>query len=341
MILILNYVLHFLTMISLLLPALAAQTISFDLPVSADRWMYPYNATPGDRVNGSVFGTYGSDFVDEFHGQVYFAFDLTEVGLPAGTPVDSIQCDSMVFTVDANGINPIPYDPTPDSLESFETPSLDSDDGRPVVLWSAGGRSGFTGCTFPEDGPFAVGSPSGTGVRCVFPQAFDQETADFVDVSNSVRDQIAAPPLAIGTIDGAIPGNPILPYDRLTFEIDLAQPAARELIFGVDEFCGKVAFVLASWQEPTGMTGGFHSFFMRENPDVVFGFADAATLTGSFEILAPCPNDIDGDSTVGFADLLAVLADWGCNACPSSDVDGDGTVAFSDVLSVIANWGDC
>ncbi len=328
-------------MISLLLPALAAQTISFDLPVSADRWMYPYNATPGDRVNGSVFGTYGSDFVDEFHGQVYFAFDLTEVGLPAGTPVDSIQCDSMVFTVDANGINPIPYDPTPDSLESFETPSLDSDDGRPVVLWSAGGRSGFTGCTFPENGPFAVGSPSGTGVRCVFPQAFDQETADFVDVSNSVRDQIAAPPLAIGTIDGAIPGNPILPYDRLTFEIDLAQPAARELIFGVDEFCGKVAFVLASWQEPTGMTGGFHSFFMRENPDVVFGFADAATLTGSFEILAPCPNDIDGDSTVGFADLLAVLADWGCNACPSSDVDGDGTVAFSDVLSVIANWGDC
>lgn len=340
MILILNYVLHFLAMISLLLPALAAQTISFDLPVSADRWMYPYNATPGDRVNGSVFGTYGSDFVDEFHGQVYFAFDLTEVGLPAGTPVDSIRCDSMVFTVDANGINPIPYDPTPDSLESFETPSLDSDDGRPVVLWSAGGRSGFTGCTFPEDGPFAVGSPSGTGVRCVFPQAFDQETADFVDVSNSVRDQIAAPPLAIGTIDGAIPGNPILPYDRLTFEIDLAQPAARELIFGVDEFCGKVAFVLASWQEPTGMTGGFHSFFMRENPDVVFGFADAATLTGSFEIIA-CQNDIDGDSTVGFADLLAVLADWGCNACPSSDVDGDGTVAFSDVLSVIANWGDC
>lgn len=333
--------LYFLAMISLLLPALAAQTISFDLPVSADRWMYPYNATPGDRVNGSVFGTYGSDFVDEFHGQVYFAFDLTEVGLPAGTPVDSIQCDSMVFTVDANGINPIPYDPTPDSLESFETPSLDSDDGRPVVLWSAGGRSGFTGCTFPENGPFAVGSPSGTGVRCVFPQAFDQETADFVDVSNSVRDQIAAPPLAIGTIDGAIPGNPILPYDRLTFEIDLAQPAARELIFGVDEFCGKVAFVLASWQEPTGMTGGFHSFFMRENPDVVFGFADAATLSGSFEILAPCPNDIDGDSTVGFADLLAVLADWGCNACPSSDVDGDGTVAFSDVLSVIANWGDC
>ena len=214
MILILNYVLHFLAMISLLLPALAAQTISFDLPVSADRWMYPYNATPGDRVNGSVFGTYGSDFVDEFHGQVYFAFDLTEVGLPAGTPVDSIQSDSMVFTVDANGINPIPYDPTPDSLESFETPSLDSDDGRPVVLWSAGGRSGFTGCTFPEDGPFAVGSPSGTGVRCVFPQAFDQETADFVDVSNSVRDQIAAPPLAIGTIDGAIPGTPILPYDR-------------------------------------------------------------------------------------------------------------------------------
>ena len=328
-------------MITVFTACLLSQAVSFDLPVSADRWMYPYNATPGDRVNGSVFGTYGSNFVDEFHGQIHFAFDLTEVGLPAGTPVDSIQCNSMVFTIDANGINEIPYDPTLDSLETFVNPSLDTDDGRPVVLWSAGGRSGFTGCTFPEDGPFAIGSPSGTGVRCVYPQAFDEVALDFVDVSNSVRDQITSPPLAVGTIDGGIPGSPILPYDRLRFEIDLSQPAAKELIFGVDEFCGKVTFVLTSWQEPTGMTGGFHSFFMRENPDVIFGFADAANLTGEIEIVSPCPADTDGDGNVGFADVLAVLGDWGCTSCESSDVDGNGTVGFSDVLSVIANWGDC
>ena len=89
------------------------------------------------------------------------------------------------------------------------------------------------------------------------------------------------------------------------------------------------------------MTGGFHSFFMRENPDVIFGFADAANLTGEIEIVSPCPSDTDGDGNVGFADVLAVLADWGCTSCESTDVDGDGTVGFSDVLSVIANWGDC
>ena len=140
---------------------------------------------------------------------------------------------------------------------------------------------------------------------------------------------------------GLIWGGAVLPYDRMVFEIDLDQVAATELLFGVDEFCGRVSFVLASWQEPTDMSSGFHSFFMRENPEVIFGFAAEATLSGEIEILAVCPEDIDGDGAVAFADLLVVLGDWNCTACSQSDVDGDGMVGFSDVLSVIANWGDC
>ncbi|MCH2151599.1 MAG: hypothetical protein MK075_08185, partial [Phycisphaerales bacterium] len=239
------------------------------------------------------------------------------------------------------GINEIPYDPTLDANESFADPNLDLDPGRPVTLWSAAGRSGFTACDFPEDGPFAIGSPVGTDIRTVFCQAFDEQTFEFWDVSNSVRDGLDLPPLAVGQIDGLIPGQAILPYDRMVFEVDLDQIAAKELLFGVDEFCGRVNFVLASWQEPTDMSSGFHSFFMRENPDVIFGFAAAATLSGEIEIVAACPEDIDGDGTVAFADLLAVLGDWNCSTCSQSDVDGDGMVGFSDVLAVIAKWGGC
>lgn len=318
-----------------------AQAFPIDVPVSSDRWMYPFNATPGDRVAGSLFGVYGNPSFDERDAQIFLAFDLTEAGLPSGTPVSQIRCNQLTLTIDVVGINEIPYDPTLDANASFADPSLDLDPGRPVTLWSAAGRSGFTACDFPEDGPFAIGSPVGTDIRTVFCQAFDEQTFDFLDMSNSVRDGLDLPPLAVGQIDGLIPGQVILPYDRMVFEVDLDQVAAKELLFGVDEFCGRVNFVLASWQEPTDMSSGFHSFFMRENPDVFFGFAAAATLSGEIEIVAACPEDIDGDGTVAFADLLSVLGDWNCNTCSQSDVDGDGMVGFSDVLAVIAKWGGC
>ena len=194
MILILNCVLDFLSMISLLLPALVAQTISFDVPVASDRWMYPFNATPGDRVAGSLFGVYGNPSFDERDAQIFLAFDLTEAGLPSGTPVSQIRCNQLTLTIDVVGINEIPYDPTLDANESFADPNLDLDPGRPVTLWSAAGRSGFTACDFPEDGPFAIGSPGGTDIRTVFCQAFDEQTFDFLDVSNSVRDGLDLPP---------------------------------------------------------------------------------------------------------------------------------------------------
>ncbi|MEL7066488.1 MAG: hypothetical protein AAGK24_03560 [Planctomycetota bacterium] len=328
-------------MLCSLVTVVLAQTVEFSSPVSSDRWMYPFNATPGDRVAGSLFGVYADPSFDERDAQIFLAFDLTEAGLPSGTPVSQIRCNQLTLTIDAVGINEIPYDPTLDANESFVDPNLDLDPGRPVTLWSAAGRSGFTACDFPEDGPFAIGSPVGTDNRTVFCQAFDEETFEFLDVSNSVRDGLDLPPLAIGQIDGLIPGQAILPYDRMVFEVDLDQIAAKELLFGVDEFCGRVNFVLASWQEPTDMSSGFHSFFMRENPDVIFGFAAAATLSGEIEIVAACPEDIDGDGTVAFADLLVVLGDWNCSTCSQSDVDGDGLVGFSDVLAVIAKWGGC
>ena len=328
-------------MLCSLVTVVLAQTIEFSSPVSSDRWMYPFNATPGYRVAGSLFGVYGNPSFDERDAQIFLAFDLTEAGLPSGTPVSQIRCNQLTLTIDVVGTNEIPYDPTLDANESFADPNLDLDPGRPVTLWSAAGRSGFTACDFPEDGPFAIGSPVGTDNRTVFCQAFDEQTFDFLDVSNSVRDGLDLPPLAVGQIDGLIPGQAILPYDRMVFEVDLDQIAARELLFGVDEFCGRVNFVLTSWQEPTDMSSGFHSFFMRENPEVIFGFAAAATLSGEIEIVAACPEDIDGDGTVAFADLLVVLGDWNCSTCSQSDVDEDGMVGFSDVLAVIAKWGGC
>ena len=59
------------------------------------------------------------------------------------------------------------------------------------------------------------------------------------------------------------------------------------------------------------MSSGFHSFFMREHPDVVFGFADVATLSGQIEIIPPASMTSTGMGTLG---LLIFSSFWGIGA---------------------------
>jgi hypothetical protein len=63
----------------------------------------------------------------------------------------------------------------------------------------------------------------------------------------------------------------------------------------------------------------------------------------SYEIVPPCPADVDESGAVDFGDVLAVLAAWG--PCPGEpcveDVDGSGAVDFTDVLELLSAWGPC
>ncbi len=60
-----------------------------------------------------------------------------------------------------------------------------------------------------------------------------------------------------------------------------------------------------------------------------------------FQVVAPCPWDLDGTSSVGILDLLALLAVWGTDPGGPPDFDGDGTVGILDLLTLLANWGPC
>ena len=169
--------------------------------------MYPFNATPGDRITGSLFGIYGSTDFDERDAQIYLAFDLSAVGIPQGTPVSQIQCNTLTLTIDVVGINSIPYDPTVDSSESFIDPSLDLDPGRPVTLWAAAGRAGYTSCDFPEDGPFSLGPPASDS-RNVFCQGMDLNTLELVDVSTRSEMGFWQSPWRSDRLMGWIQGSP-------------------------------------------------------------------------------------------------------------------------------------
>ncbi|MEE8155450.1 MAG: right-handed parallel beta-helix repeat-containing protein [Phycisphaerales bacterium] len=60
-----------------------------------------------------------------------------------------------------------------------------------------------------------------------------------------------------------------------------------------------------------------------------------------FQVVSPCPWDLDGTGAVGASDLLSLLVSWGpCKGCPA-DFDGDGNVGASDLLALLANGGPC
>ena len=52
-----------------------------DLEVATDRWFYPFNATPGDRILASTFGQDIYTVFDDRDGQFLLTFDLTELGI--------------------------------------------------------------------------------------------------------------------------------------------------------------------------------------------------------------------------------------------------------------------
>jgi hypothetical protein len=315
----------------------------FDTP-SLDRWMYPFNGTPGERIQGSTFGAFLFDppTFDNRDGQVLFAFD-TASQIESGLGEASYTITSAEVVMQVNLDLHFIYDPTPDPYNFFLDPDhpdyvADEDPGQPLELFGTGYRGGYTTFTFPEDGPFGFGDPTQPYIRNAFALGFD-EADEPVDVSNSVLEEWDPKVWAYGIIEGVEPGQ-YVPTDSLAvFEIDVADPNIQwYLQTAVNN--GKLDFCLTShtFVDPYG--GDFPSYYLKENPLVIDGFANAAQLALTVEVdpVPPCPADLDGDGDVDTADLLLLLGAWGT---PDGDVDGDGDTDTADLLILLGAWGPC
>ena len=179
-----------------LAPLAQAQTISveYDGPV-LDRWMYPFNGTPGIRQFISVFGATGEPDFDDRDGQMIVGFD-TDADVPSGLGVDSYDVLSATVTVMYDGQVEFVYDDTQDSYTAFldpEDPDFvpDADDGQPLELYGLGYRNDFDLFSFVENTPY--GGVFGEGIRNAYGMDFDDaDTA--IDVSNNVRDRFDPSP---------------------------------------------------------------------------------------------------------------------------------------------------
>jgi len=320
-----------------------------------DRWMYPFNGTPGTRSSASTFSVLGSEefetVFDNRDAQFLVGFDtgaLVEPGLgPARYQIHSAR---LIATISDGGS--FPYDPTYDAFTTYlpaEDPDFTSDDtpGRPIELYGVGFRNGFTAATFLENSPFGP-SQFGQGVRNAF--ATDYAGGSARDVSNNVRDRFDPTPFAIGQTLDAAPGQ-IVPTDAVfTFDLDLNNPDVVEYLRQALDG-GRLRLAITSLHPAEGGPGGgeggqFPIFYTKENKFAPFEDVEPA-LEMLVEILPEAPDgpqgDINGDGVVNSQDLAILLGSWGvCDPAPAdcpADINGDGVVNSQDLAILLGNWG--
>ncbi|MBX3373657.1 MAG: hypothetical protein KF817_07470 [Phycisphaeraceae bacterium] len=323
-------------------PASASIDASWSGP-GLDRWMYPFNPTPGTRITASTFGATNEPDFDDRDGQMVVGW-RTDDQVPTGAGAAQYQVHAARVIVEIAANETFVYDDSPDTWQNFvpeDDPDYQEDGtpGQPIELFGVGYRFGFTKFSWQETTPYTFGDPIGEERRTAYALGFDSGGMP-VDVSNSVRDRWNPQAWAVGMITGIRPGDLVPSGSLVEFTLDVAHPGVQSYLREALD-AGILNLAITSLTKVQQFGGLFPVYFCREHPDVAFGFATAARLELRVSIGSPCPADLDGSGGVDFADLLIVLGDSGpCAGCPS-DLDGSGTVDFADVLSLLAAWGPC
>lgn len=252
--------------------AFAADLAFTRVPVTLDRWMYPFNGMPGSRSAASTFGSTGDDTgVDTRHGQFLLGWNTASLVPTNAGPVNYLVRRAVVSILVKND-RKFALDPTHDSWRTFlpvEHPLHldDADAGAPVELFGAGFRNGFAEATFLENSAFGS---SAAGGRNAFATSYDTNGV-FVDVGNNVGKTPAqfAPfeawPFAVGDVAGLAPGV-LVPVDSLMrFEIDLTDPlVVGYLQRGLD--AGRLRFMVSSLHGASfGGEQSYPDFHTRES----------------------------------------------------------------------------
>jgi len=324
---------------------LAGGTHAADFPAPAlDRWMYPFNPSPGTRIALSTFGsTPGAPEFDSRDGQLIVGFD-TASQLPTGLG-GALTVTRCVLELEVSNNLVFTYDPTPDPWQAFVATSdpafqADADAGQPVECFAVGFRNGFTARTFAENSPYAPAGTSGLlpGVRNAFAAGFDAQGAT-VDVSQNPRQRFQAQPMAIGTVEGLTPGSLVPGGSIMRFELEVSDPSIQSYLqSGVS--AGRVLLAVSSLTLVMQGSGPFPSFIAKEHPNVTFGLSRPARLVIEATEGTPCAGaDLNCDGTVNGIDLGALLGAWGaCDAC-DADINGDGVVNGIDLGALLGLWG--
>ncbi len=226
---------------------------------TVDRWMYNSNGSPGIRNSASAFGAVGEAAAEDRFGQMLVRFDTTGIAA-VGLGASNYLVNSIRLTLTVNLDQSFFYDQTKDALGTYTGAEGDSDTGRPLELFGAGYRNGFTRATFAEDAAYG----DADGRRNVFAAGYDAG-GQLIDVSDNVRGGFEVNPFSVGQIAGLTPGE-LVPLDsEVTFDLDLSDPF---ILAYVQEAlnAGALDLILTSLTATSQEAdAGFPSFYTKEN----------------------------------------------------------------------------
>ncbi|MBN8246194.1 MAG: hypothetical protein J0L84_01980 [Verrucomicrobia bacterium] len=281
---------------------------------SLDRWVYPFGDFGGDRPVAPTFASFDPRF-DTRDAQALFGWDTaSQLATNSGPDRYLIRRVRIGLTIQAD--QKFVYDPSFDPFQTFLTnhPAAvpDSDPGRPVELYGAGYRNGFSDETWTETSPFGAVYPITStnialGTRNVF-AAMHGEDGRLMDVSNNVGQYNAAwthapfevRPWALGLTTNAGVGELVPAGARFVFEVDLADPQVAGY-FQAALDSGRLRVVVSSLSPaiqitPGGIGGGgngdYPQWVTREN--LLFDGPDAPSLEMEGTLVGDDDTDQDG-----------------------------------------------
>ena len=116
-------------------------TTVFSQP-TLDRWMYPFNGTPGTRPEASVFGSVLYSGFDDRDAEFLVGFDTTSVAAP-GQGAGNYVISALRIRATISQGDRFVYDPTWDSVATSYDPTdplyvPDSDAGKPIEIFACG-----------------------------------------------------------------------------------------------------------------------------------------------------------------------------------------------------------
>ncbi|MBX3322041.1 MAG: hypothetical protein KF757_03520 [Phycisphaeraceae bacterium] len=309
-----------------------------------DRWMYPFNGTPGSRISAPTFATPNLPEFDNRDGQFILLFTTTG-RVPTGLPLSSYRVISARVTATVANDRQFFYDPTFDAVNTYRDENdplytSDNDIGRPIEIYPVGYRDGFSLANFTETSPYnVVGNPfiDASDIRVAFAAAVDAN-GNAIDISNNVRDGFEVSSLAIGLAD--LPAGALVPADTtFTFDLTLCNPQTQRY-FAEALTAGKLNLVISSLHgatfDPDIGPGDplYPDFYTRDNPIAAF-FGLAPTL--ELVIRVGSAGDYNADGIRDFFDVQAFLADLS-NQNPRADLVPDCSFDFFDVQRFLSEF---
>ncbi|MGC3960535.1 MAG: hypothetical protein QM813_22170 [Verrucomicrobiota bacterium] len=301
-----------------------------DANPAIERWLYA-NASTYESPYAPVFAYFGSETEDTRLGQYLVGWDTAAL-VPTNRGPAQYLIRQCRLTLTINRGNWFAYDPTPDDYRSyFETDHpqyrADTDFGRPVELFGAGFRNGYTAATYEQAAPFGSGAIAQRNAYAVCWST----NGTLVDVSNSVgKTNAAFPrfetwPFAVGQTASVAPGQLVPSGAKLTFELNLADPfIVTYLQRGLNE--GRLRFIVATLHAASGQFGN------PLYPDFATHFNQAVLDPTRLELVVTAVRDLDANGN-GLPDDWEQFYFTNLTQTADADFDGDGASNQTEFLA--------